>query len=87
MILQTFKKIFFMIPRMKEVRDNLIEQKNLVEEKIRDLDKTQVKEKIMEALKKIDNVNESLSALQDSLNVVWKKTQQIEEELKSAYSI
>lgn len=76
-----------MIPRMKEVRDNLIEQKNLVEEKIRDLDKTQVKEKIMEALKKIDNVNESLSALQDSLNVVWKKTQQIEEELKSAYSI
>ncbi len=72
---------------MEEVRDSLIEQKNTVEEKIRDLDKTQVKEKIMESLKKINHINESLSALQDSLNVVWKKTQQIEEELKSAYSI
>ena len=72
---------------MEELRDNLIEQKNTVEEKIRDLDKTQVREKIMESLKKINHINESLSVLQDSLNVVWKRTQQIEEDLKSAYSL
>lgn len=76
------------ITREKDIaKQELLEQKSRIEEKIRRLGKQDVNEKITTSLIKIHEINESLSDLQNSLNTVWKRTQQIEEELRFALSL
>ena len=64
-------------------KQELLEQKIVIENKIKNFEKKETTEKIIDSLKKIQDISESLADLQNSLNLVWKRTQQIEEELKS----
>ena len=41
-------------------------------------------DKIQSCLRKLTEINEAVSDLQNSLNIVWKRTQQVEQELKEA---
>ena len=68
-------------------RDELIRQKLRIDEKIKRFDKKQIDEKINDSLIKLEDISDSVSDLQNSLNIIWKRTKQVEEELKEALSL
>lgn len=69
-------------PSIDSLKEQLIEQKLHLENRIKRLDDHQNREKLLDSLGKIHDISESLIPLQESLNIVWKRTQQIEEEIK-----
>ncbi|OIO80819.1 hypothetical protein AUJ84_02435 [Candidatus Pacearchaeota archaeon CG1_02_32_132] len=69
-------------PSIDSLREQLVEQKSHLENRIKRLDDHQNREKLLDSLGKIQDISESLIPLQESLNIVWKRTQQIEEEIK-----
>ena len=74
----------------EEVATNLQElkqQKQRIEEKIKRFDRKQIDDKIKESLMKLEDISDSVSDIQNALNTVWKRTKQIEEELKEALAM
>ena len=72
------------IEEVGEIRRELVLQKQRIEEGIKRFDRKNIDEKIVESLRKLRDINDSVSDLQNALNIVWKRTKQIEEELKEA---
>lgn len=59
-------------------------QKNAIDEQILRLEKKQIKNDLAETLLKIKDISNAIIPLQQSLNIIWKRTQQIEEEINKA---
>jgi len=68
-------------------REELAEQKQRVEEKIKRAERKHIDDKILDSLRKLDDITDAVSNLQNSINLVWKRTKQVEEELKEALVI
>lgn len=68
-------------------REELMSQKNRIEEKIKKFDRKESEDRIREALTNLQEVTESLSDIQNSLNIAWKRTQKIQEELVSVLNL
>ncbi|NCN99367.1 hypothetical protein COU62_01875 [Candidatus Pacearchaeota archaeon CG10_big_fil_rev_8_21_14_0_10_35_219] len=64
------------------LRDELVKQRQSLKRRIKRLDDQENRNQLMESLRKIHDISASLIPLQESLNLVWKRTQQIEEEIK-----
>jgi len=65
-------------------KENLFEQKKRIEERINRAERKATDDKLIGALRKLEDVTHSISDMQHSLNIVWKRTKQVEEELKEA---
>ena len=65
-------------------REELSLQKLRIDEKLKRFDRKQIDDKIKESLMKIEDINNAVSDLQNSLNLVYKRTKQVELELKEA---
>lgn len=68
------------------IREDLERQKSLIEDRIDRIDKKEVSDQLVGALSKIKDVSTALIPIQQSLNLIWKRTQQIEEDLKRLIS-
>ncbi len=66
----------------KSLKNQLIEQKNSLEARIKALEDKENRDLLMGSLQKLNDISESLIPLQESLNIVWKRTQQMDEEMK-----
>jgi len=62
-------------------RSELLEQKRRVEEKIRRAERKEIDDRIVDSLRKIQDINNAVADLQYSLNTIWKRSKQVEEEL------
>ena len=69
---------------METYKRELIQQKERLERNIKKLERKEIDDKITNSLVKIQDLSNSLADLQNSLNLAWKRTKQIEEELKEA---
>lgn len=67
------------------VKDELLEQKQRIDERLKQVENRSLNEKIIGSLGKLKDVNDSLGDLQNALNLIWKRTQQIEEELNKVF--
>jgi len=67
---------------LNSLREQLVEQKNSIEKRIKSLEKKGTKDKLSHCLNQVLDISDSLIPLQESLNIVWKRTHQLEEELK-----
>ena len=76
-----------LIEEKRESREELSLQRLRIEEKIRKFDRKQIDNKIKDALIKLEEITDSVSDIQNSLNIVWKRTKQVEEELKEALGL
>lgn len=70
-------------PDITSLKRELLEQKNTLERRIKRLEDKEVRDKLEESLSKIRDISESLIPLQESLNIIWKRTHQLEESIKS----
>ena len=66
---------------------DLLTQKQIIEERIKRLDKKNIDDKVINSLRKLQDVSDSVSDMQNSLNLAWKRIQQIEQELREALNI
>ena len=65
----------------------LFQQKQRIEEKIKRAERKQIDDRIIDSLKKLGDISDSVSDLQYNINVIWKRTKQVEEELKEILSM
>ena len=65
-------------------KENLLGQRKRIEERIKRFERKDIDGKIINSLKKLGDVIDAISDMQYALNIIWKRTQQIEEELKQA---
>ena len=68
-------------------KTDLIQQKEIIENRIKRFERRHVDEKIKDSLGKLGEVNDAISDMQLSLNLIWKRTKQIEEELKDSLEL
>jgi len=68
-------------------REELVSQKNRIDEKIKKFDRKETEDRVRDSLRKLQDVTESLSDIQNSLNLAWKRTQQIHEELVAVLNL
>ena len=68
-------------------RENLLEQRKRIEGKIKRFERKDIDGKIINSLRKLGDVIEAISDMQYALNIIWKRTQQINEELKEALAM
>jgi uncharacterized protein YoxC len=61
--------------------EELLGQKALIDHKIKRFERKDIDDRVISSLQKIRDVNDAVSDLQHSLNLVWKRAKQIEEEL------
>lgn len=66
-------------------REELLHQKSRIDDKLIKLERQRSNDKIVDALRKLHELNDSISDMQNALNSVWKRLQQIEEDLKEAF--
>ncbi len=74
-------------PLNERTKNDLIAQKLNVEEEIRLLERREIERALMETLPKLHDLNHSLTAIQNNLNIVWKRTQQIQSEVQHILGI
>lgn len=67
--------------------DMLINQKERVEEKIRRVERNHTDDRVSECLSNLRDITDSIGDIQDSLNILWKKTKNTEIELKEILSM
>lgn len=67
--------------------DELIKQKERVEERIRRVERNHMDDRLSIAMSKLRDVSDSIGDIQNALNLVWKRTKQIEEEVKEVLSM
>lgn len=67
--------------------DELIAQKDRTEERIRRVERNHMDDRLTNVMGKLRDVNDSIGDIQNSLNIVWKRTKQIEEEIKEVLSM
>ena len=72
------------IEETKEIRKELVLQKQRIEENIKRFDRKSIDGKIADSLRKLRDISDSVSDLQNAVNIIWKRTKQIEEELKES---
>jgi len=84
---------------LKQVRDKLEpieeideriylnDQKSYIDEKIRRFERKEIDTKCVDSLRKVLDVKDAVSEMQHALNIVWKRIQQIEEDLKSVLDV
>jgi len=65
-------------------RENLLEQRKRIEGKIKRFERKDIDDKTINSLRKLGDVIEAISDMQYALNIIWKRTQQINKELKEA---
>lgn len=65
-------------------KKDLLEQKERLDRRIKQAERKEIDDRIISSLRKIQDIRDSVSDLQNSLNIVWKRTQQVEEDLKEA---
>ena len=68
-------------------KENLLEQRRRIEGKIKRYERKDIDEKIVNSLRNLGDVIDSISDMQYALNIIWKRTQQISEELKEALAM
>ena len=66
---------------------HLIQQKDRVEERIRRVEHNHMQDRLGKSMAHLRDISDSISDLQNSLNSVWKRTKQIEEEIKQVLSV
>lgn len=68
-------------------RENLLEQRKRIEGKIKRFERKDIDDKIINSLRNLGDVIDAISDMQYALNIIWKRTQQINEELKEALAM
>lgn len=79
---QKYETIQMPTPDITALKRDLIEQRNTLERRIKRLDDKETRDKLQDSLEKIKDISESLIPLQESLNIIWKRTHQVEESIK-----
>jgi len=68
-------------------KESLLEQKKRIEGKIKRFERKDIDDKIITSLRNLGDVMDAISDMQYALNIIWKRTQQIDEELKKALAM
>jgi archaellum component FlaC len=67
--------------------EDLIQQKDRVEERIRRVERNHMDDRLSICLGNLRDISDSLGDIQNALNLVWKRTKQVEEEVKQVLSM
>jgi archaellum component FlaC len=62
---------------------HLNRERERIEEEIRKVERREMNKKLADSMKKLDEITRSLATLQESLNAIWKRTEQLKEDIKS----
>ena len=71
----------------KKDLNDLITQKARTEERIRRAERNHMDDRLSLCLSNLRDISDSLGDLQNSLNVIWKKTKRTEEEIKEVLTM
>ncbi len=69
-----------------EKRDELIQEKEVLDYKLRRLEKKHVDDTLISTQADVSDIKDAISDIQNSLNIAWKRVHKIEEKIKSALS-
>ncbi len=64
------------------LKEDLEEQRDFIEGKIRRIESKDKRDRLVNTLGQLQDISTALIPLQQSLNVIWKRTQQMETEIK-----
>lgn len=67
---------------LNDIKEDLERQKELIDDRLNSINRKKENDQLIDALSKTRDISTALIPLQQSLNLVWKRTQQIEEDLK-----
>jgi len=73
--------------QQKENLDDLITQKARTEERIRRVERNHMDDRLSLCLSNLRDISDSLGDIQNSLNIVWKRTKKTEEEIKEVLTM
>ena len=62
-------------------KEELLYRKSQIEEKIRNHESREIKEKLTRMMFKMHEISESITDMQNSINLSWKRVQEIQEEI------
>jgi len=68
-------------------KTHLDSQKEYIDRKIKRYERKEIDIHVFNSLRNVLDIKDAVSELQHALNVVWKRTQQVEEELRSVLEI
>ena len=64
-------------------REDLLKKRQEIESEIKRLERSNMHSQLVNSLSILAEINNQITNAQESLNIIWKRTQQIEEEIKS----
>lgn len=68
---------------MQKSKQDLLQQKDHIESQIKILERKQQDGKLKDVMIKMQDISHSLTNMQNNLNMIWKRTQQVQEEVNS----
>jgi flagellar hook-basal body complex protein FliE len=66
---------------IEESKKDLLHQKSHVEHQIKMLERKQQDDKLKDVMIRMQEINYSITLIQNNLNIVWKRAQQVQEEI------
>ncbi len=67
-----------------QTKEELLMQKARLDAKLLRIERKEIDDKVISSLRKLEDISESLGDLQNSLNLIWKRTEQVKEELRDS---
>ena len=64
-------------------KEYLINEKIRIEEEIKKAEKKELNKNLLDVLSKLEEIEQCISNLQSNINHIWKRTEQLKEEISS----
>lgn len=63
-------------------REYLLQEKERIERELKKAEKQDFNRSVISTIRKVEDISEAIITMQESINMIWKRTKQLETELK-----